>query len=747
MADRGRISVCSRRMRPYFVFLILAGASFPGVLAGRALVPACYQQQWAPWGVPEARPERLWNPIQADGILQFYPWRHFAREELLAGEIPLWNPYQFCGAPFVANGQSAVFYPPNLLFWLLPTPYAFGVAAVVRLFLAGTFTYWLGLALGLRRSGATFAGVVFMLGGFLITWTALPTLVDALVWLPLALCAGKRHFDGPGGLLWPLAMGAAIACTLLAGHLQIAYYSLVTLIVWLIYLKIVTWRRIGFAATVRLELQEKTGFILGLLGGAIQLLPTLELARLGHRQGPADFAGLAQWALSRYDLARLVAPDLLGNPARGWYLTPLTQDYTEMCGYVGVTALALVGPALCAAWWSRQRRFDMLLLGAVAGTALLVAMGTKVGHVLFAVLPGFDRLSGLPRILCLFQLSVAVLAGFGLDAIRLAAPEQRRRLRGAALVAAAVSGLVLAQAAPDVLGESRRSLQPVLVGFALLALSAAVCGWISRRHLALAALVLAAGDLLAFGHGYNPTAAPREVYAETPLLHSLASLPPDERVLALTDSWGFGSVPVAALPPNAAMVFRIRDVQGYDSLFPASIKTALMHANGGVQPCPAANGNMVLLGQVTEDPTKTIDPAWLERMRVTRVLSRHPLPENWGMTRLEEPMPRLVLYGRRDPLPGARVIRLTANACDIDAGTASGPIEVAETDYPGWYAATPEGLQPLPHSAARPLRLSPTTATRHVYLPGAYLVGAFVSLLALAAAMGVVAFSLAKRAP
>jgi hypothetical protein len=35
------------------------------------------------------------------------------------GLIPLWNPHQFCGAPFIANGQSAFFYPPNWLFLAL----------------------------------------------------------------------------------------------------------------------------------------------------------------------------------------------------------------------------------------------------------------------------------------------------------------------------------------------------------------------------------------------------------------------------------------------------------------------------------------------------------------------------------------------------------------------------------------------------------------------------------------------------
>ena len=63
-----------------------------------------------------------WNPLRWDGIAQFYPWRNFAHDTIRSGYLPLWNPYQFCGTPFVANSQSAVFYPPNLLFYFCPLP-------------------------------------------------------------------------------------------------------------------------------------------------------------------------------------------------------------------------------------------------------------------------------------------------------------------------------------------------------------------------------------------------------------------------------------------------------------------------------------------------------------------------------------------------------------------------------------------------------------------------------------------------
>ena len=51
----------------------------------------------------------------------FFPLKLYTADRLLAGEIPLWNPLLGTGEPWLANGQSGVFYPPTSL---LPAPLA-----------------------------------------------------------------------------------------------------------------------------------------------------------------------------------------------------------------------------------------------------------------------------------------------------------------------------------------------------------------------------------------------------------------------------------------------------------------------------------------------------------------------------------------------------------------------------------------------------------------------------------------------
>jgi len=48
-----------------------------------------------------------------------YPVYHYAARSLKRGIIPLWNPYLYGGAPFVGDIQSGLFYPVNLLVFLL----------------------------------------------------------------------------------------------------------------------------------------------------------------------------------------------------------------------------------------------------------------------------------------------------------------------------------------------------------------------------------------------------------------------------------------------------------------------------------------------------------------------------------------------------------------------------------------------------------------------------------------------------
>src|ERR671921_357085 len=67
----------------------------------------------------------------------FYPYRKLAMDTIADGHLPLWNPYAFSGLPLLGDGQTAIFYPPNWLLWLLPAAWAITVSTLLQFSIAG----------------------------------------------------------------------------------------------------------------------------------------------------------------------------------------------------------------------------------------------------------------------------------------------------------------------------------------------------------------------------------------------------------------------------------------------------------------------------------------------------------------------------------------------------------------------------------------------------------------------------------
>ena len=79
------------------------------VFLGEAIGPFDQIRQMAPWNGPA--PAQAWDVLQADGVLQFYGWRGLVFESWGKGQLPLWNPYQLCGTPLLADSTVGSVLP------------------------------------------------------------------------------------------------------------------------------------------------------------------------------------------------------------------------------------------------------------------------------------------------------------------------------------------------------------------------------------------------------------------------------------------------------------------------------------------------------------------------------------------------------------------------------------------------------------------------------------------------------------
>ncbi len=646
-----------RRAYPYALFLILVCLFlWRPIFTGKALLPGDYLAEMRPWNavVKPSAPPPQWNPLQWDAIAQFYPWRVLYARSMSHGKIPLWNPYQFHGAPFLADGQSAVLYPPNVVFLLFDPVTAFTVFAALHLFLAAAFTYMLLRALGCRELGGTVGAVVFTFCAFTVLWLELPTFIGAAVYLPLSLLLVHVAVE-KRSVCWAMLSGGAVALAFLAGHFQIAFYVAFAVALWWL------WK---FAAVRRSQGRGYAVLIVGSLavccvvaGGlvaAAQILPTEELAANSHRVREVTAAGYDRFVDNRVwpvSLVTAFVPDFFGNPSNGDYFligqlpapderftywnTMFSQsiqvgnrhwrlgsaaDYIEHGLYGGIMPLLLALFAVVCVW-KRAHVGYFVMLGSVA---LLTATGTPINYLFYYVAPGFSGLGGPNRILVLYLFAVAALAGFGIDWFAQHSSDKvsvwGREIPRGALATAAALGTVAAVffvthslAAGFVEGLTGSSYEsPAVATFAVLALVSAVVlfsrasGWLKQPAFAVLSVTLIAADLFAFGINYNPTCDRSKVYPGTGLTTELRKIAEDKFIAPINGSWSLLNTPDAILPPNAAMVYGLHDVQGYDSLYTRDYKD-LSSRIQGEDSSPPENGNMVLVRRFTSDLGRLAD--------------------------------------------------------------------------------------------------------------------------------------------
>src|SRR5690606_29715075 len=148
---------------------------------------------------------RLFTPIEADQASlkqgdfsgQFVAFAGYQYARFAQGEVPLWNPYNNGGFPFIADTQAAVFYPPRLVTIALAkhsggwsyhalelemTAHVLAYTLMMYTFVRRLTREWNGSVLG-----AFVAAVVGGYGGYLSGYPPLQlALLEAGIWLPLA---------------------------------------------------------------------------------------------------------------------------------------------------------------------------------------------------------------------------------------------------------------------------------------------------------------------------------------------------------------------------------------------------------------------------------------------------------------------------------------------------------------------------------------------------------------------------------
>lgn len=345
---------------------------------------------------------RVFGYQSTDLFLQYYSWRDFGFRELAKGNLALWNPYIFSGAPYFGGMQAGLLYPPNWLFLFLPSAAAINWTLTLNIFAIGAFTFFWMRVRGLHPVASFFAGALIMFSGphFLHVFAGHLPHLAAMTWSPLIFCAIDGLFI-TRKVRWCLLGMFAVATQVVAGFPQYVFY---TALIAGFYSALRLIRNWNTSLAVKLPAIYPGGAALA----AVQLLPAIEATRETARgvRVPFEFASLCAFAPENF--VTLLAPNFFGAIAHYWGRCYLWE--TSL--FLTVTGFAL---ALYAVIYI-ERKIKWIPL-TVIFAALLLALGvyTPLFAILYAHVPGFDRFRSISKFIFPASLFLVLLAATGLD--------------------------------------------------------------------------------------------------------------------------------------------------------------------------------------------------------------------------------------------------------------------------------------------------------------------------------------------
>ena len=370
-------------------FLIdLACVLFLGILVCLFFWPVVTGAAWIPRG-------------GGDLVSLLYPMYRMVAHSFQEGQIPLWNPYLYSGTSLIADNQSGLFYPPNLILFLFKPNFSY--AALQNLVL---LHFWLaggGMYIYLRRKPSNLVlgwmpsligAVAFMFSGVFIAHIGNLNLIAVLAWFPLIFLAfqtavNEQHLNRR--IRMAVLSGFLLGVATLAGHGQSTFLIAAFLGVYALY-------------EVMAQRKLMPLLVLGVCGvisvavSAVSLLPALEGVQYTVR---AEFFSGTNYSLPGRALIGLFAPDYFGRGIVKFWGMWERVEY----GYVGVVTWLLVSLGL-----SRKNLF----YGITAVLFLLLAMGENAPllPLILRIYPDFP-FQVPARFVFLLDFSLAVLAAHG----------------------------------------------------------------------------------------------------------------------------------------------------------------------------------------------------------------------------------------------------------------------------------------------------------------------------------------------
>ncbi|HUD09746.1 MAG TPA: YfhO family protein [Patescibacteria group bacterium] len=612
------------RFWPFILITIVVLVFFYPILKGQIPFPGDllvntnpYRAQsflgFAPNGYP--------NKAQgSDVITEIYPWRYFSINQLKQGNVPSWNPYNFSGNPQMADFQTAVFYPLNFLYFLLPFNFSWTLIIMFQPLLAAIFMYlFLKKGIGLKDFPAVIGGIAFGFSSYMTVWIEYGNIGSTLLWLPLALLLTK-YLAQKINVKNIVALVTTFSLAILAGYIQGVFYVYALCFFYYLYLI--------FAQKNLKQYRNHLLFLLSLalpfLLTSFQILPTLQLFSQSTR-GAYTLAQIVKNLAPLQYWITIAFPDFFGNPATRNYW--IDGTYIERVMYPGIVILFFALYAVFKKVNLAEKKFFLT----VAAVSLVIATNLPLVKYFYLIPIPVISTTVATREFSIFIFSLIVLGAIGLEQFLKEKSFPKLFVVGAITFLALTWGtvLLLIKTSPALsvslkISEHNLILPSVLILFTIPAV------FLKKINLKISLILLTSlvvFDLFYFFNKITPFAPSALTYPQTPIISYL------QNVAGINRYWGYGSGYIQA---NYQSVDQTFSPEGNDPLHISRYGELLASSVSGKLPqmLPRPDANVAPGYGINDLKTNYFRQRVLDLLGVKYILNYQDVPDVWYQTDL-----------------------------------------------------------------------------------------------------------------
>lgn len=334
------------------------------------------------------------------------------------GKVPVWNPYQYCGIPYIDGWHGDTFYPFSKLLLFTDIFRAFGWNLLIHVFIAGITMFFCARVFRRSQMASALATVSYMFATFFIAQVAPghegKMFVIAL--FPLMIAFIELAFRKKPIMNFSL-LGLTIGLIILTPHPQMAYYSLWACAFYTAYKLIFLY--IDTKSVPRLIKPTSLfvgAVVIGLAISAIHFYPGYNyIKKYSPRSDEKRGEEWARsWSMHPEEAFSLIVPEFCGvkgDRGSSYWGRNAFKDNSEYTGVIPLM-LAIVAVALI-----RNRK--TWFFGGLAIFALIHALASNTWffYLFFHLIPNVKSMRAWSMIMFLFSFSSALLAAFALDFI------------------------------------------------------------------------------------------------------------------------------------------------------------------------------------------------------------------------------------------------------------------------------------------------------------------------------------------